>query len=240
MENWNLAIESELARRIQRNPRYSLRSFAKSLGISHTLLSLVLSGKRPISKKLREKLEDYFGVIPEIPEAAAPSEYHQISLDTFAILSDWQHYAILNLMETPQAKFEERWISQRLGITRAEAGIAILRLKRLGLMKLANGKWKRNSAPLKVENNISTADTRRYQHQVLEKAAESLENDPFEARDFSSMVLAMDPKQIPYARKKIQEFRRSLTKDLEARGPRSEVYHLAVQIYPVSKKREKK
>mgnify|MGYP000555966179 CR=1 FL=1 len=226
-------IENELAKRIQRNPRYSLRSFAKSLGISHSLLSLILSGKRPISRKFCETVLKTF----DLPMESKPAEsrFDQISLDTFALLSDWYHYAILNLLETRGVKFNEKWISQRLGITRAEAGIAVLRLKRMGLIAKTDGKWKRCSAPLKVENTVSTAATRRHHKQILEKAIDSLENDPFETRDFSSVTLAIDPKLVPYAREKIREFRRELMRDLESRQNQSEVYHLAVQIYPVSK-----
>src|SRR4051794_29725601 len=44
-------LQNELTRRCAKNPRYSLRAFAKALGMSHTVLSLVLSGKRPLSRK---------------------------------------------------------------------------------------------------------------------------------------------------------------------------------------------
>src|SRR4051812_17731490 len=35
----------------QRNPRWSLRAFAKQLGVSHSALSEILSGKRALSQK---------------------------------------------------------------------------------------------------------------------------------------------------------------------------------------------
>ena len=231
-------LANEFSTRSKRNPRYSLRAFAKTLGISHSLLSLVLSGKRPVSKKLLLRLEEEMG-LPQEKHTPKNVSFNQITLDTFALLADWYHYAILNLLEIPRTPLNEKTISQRLDISRADAGMALLRLERLGLIKKEKGQWKRCSAPLMVENKISTAATRKHHKQVLEKALDSLENDPFEIRDFSSVTFAVDPKLIPLARKKIMKFRRELMQELESKGNQSEVYHLAVQIYPVSKQRGK-
>lgn len=231
-------LTQEFAKRSERNARYSLRAYAKSLGISPSLLSLILSGKRPISRKVWGTLKR-LGLIAE-PESIEKGSFNQISLDTFSVISDWYHYAILNLLETPSRLVNEKTIAERLGISRAESGMALLRLARLGLIAKENKKWARRSEPLKVENEISSAASRKYHKQVLEKAIESLENDPMELRDFSAMTMAIDPKLVPMARKRIQEFRRRLTQELELKGNRSEVYHLTVQFYPVSKSREKK
>lgn len=231
-------IANEFARRVERNSHYSLRSFAKSLGISHSLLSLILSGKRAVSKKVWFKLVSELG-IASVKTPLEKASFNQIDLDTFALLADWYHYAILNLLEVENSPVNEKNISARLQITRAEAGMALLRLGRLGLIRKEKGRWKRCSSPIKVENEISTAATRKHHRQVLEKGLDSLENDSFELRDFSSVTLAIDPKLIPLARKRIRDFRRELMQELESKGSRSEVYHLAVQIYPVSKPRKK-
>jgi transcriptional regulator with XRE-family HTH domain len=246
MDTPRVAIENELAQRIKRNPSYSMRSFAKTIGISQSLLSLVLSGKRRVSKKTLQKMEDILGLelgssndsigtnFPYPKEGA--KDFQQISLDTFALLSEWFHYAILSLLELPDAQLNSIWIAKRLGITPLEARLAISRLKRLNLISNIDGKWRQSSRPLKVENTKSTTATRKYHRQILQKAEESLENDPFETRDFSSMTFAVDPRLIPFARKRIQEFRRQLVKELEQMGTPQEVYQLAVQIYPVTRK----
>jgi uncharacterized protein (TIGR02147 family) len=236
-----LFLSSELGRRIQKNPRYSLRRFAQALGISHTVLSLVLSGKRPLSKKAAVKISDFFGFDPEKRDSfvanrkAKPSQrmlqadrYTQLSLDTFAVIADWYHFAILSLLEIPGAKLEARWISTRLGISEIEAKLAIERIERLDLL----GK------PIDMKNTNSTAATRTFHRQLLEKALESMEQDPFELRDLSSMTMAIDPAQVPYARERIREFRDELTADLEKRGKPKEVYNLNVQFFPLSHSKE--
>lgn len=244
-----LLLLNELTRRVERNPRYSARAFAKSLGISHTLLSLILSGKRRVSKKLLKKMvgtlsisaDDVLAlqiqgrVPPPIDEDIADVEYKQISLDTFNLLADWQHYAILSLMELPNAKLDARWIARRLGISPLDAKLAVERLKRLKFIAFKDGKWKQSTPPLKVENTEASAAATKHHKQLLKKAEDALENTAFAERDFSAMTFALDPKLIPIARKKIAAFRRRLVRELEAQGKPKEVYHLTVQIYPITK-----
>lgn len=42
-------LREELVRRQQRNPRYSLRAFARATGVSPATMSQVLSGKRSLT-----------------------------------------------------------------------------------------------------------------------------------------------------------------------------------------------
>ena len=58
-------LKQELARRSQKNPAYSLRSFARALQVSPGSLSLVLSEKRIPSAKLTKKLLDVLGLPPD-------------------------------------------------------------------------------------------------------------------------------------------------------------------------------
>ena len=53
---------------------------------------------------------------------------------TFKIISDWYHYAILELTELKEFESDINWISQRLGISKIEAHMGIKRLKNIGLM----------------------------------------------------------------------------------------------------------
>lgn len=243
-------LKDEFSRRSAANPRYSLRSFAKALDVSPTILSLIMSGKRPLAKKTALKISDRLALTPlqiqlllvkSHPEAkeatvgASAYEYDAISLETFSVISDWIHYAILSLLEIPSAKSDAKWIGKALNINEVAAQSALDRLQRLGMIRKYKGKWKQCSKPIKVENKVSTSATRKFQEQLLQKALASLENDPIEVRDFSSMTLAIDPELIPYAVERIRAFRRDLTADLESKGRPKEVYNLTVQIFPVSK-----
>ncbi|HWU43575.1 MAG TPA: TIGR02147 family protein [Bdellovibrio sp.] len=235
-------LKKALQERCQKNPMYSLRSFAKATGISHTVLSLVLSGKRRLSKKATLKLADYLELDPKQRQklltgtkAPEPEDYQTISMDTFEVISDWYHYAILSLLDLEDAQFDARWIAKQLNIQNINAKLAMERLQRLGLVSQDDrGRWRQTGQPIKIDNRISTTATKKFHKQLLARAAESIDNDPIAHRDFSSMTFTLDPSQVEYARKRIQEFRRQLVAELELKGKPSSVYNLTIQMYPVT------
>ncbi|MGZ3712891.1 MAG: TIGR02147 family protein [Bdellovibrionota bacterium] len=229
-----------LAERCGKNPQYSLRAFARASGISHTVLSLVLSGKRKFSKKAVSRLVDFLEVDPVQAQKLQKQfkqetqEYQDLSLDTFQVISDWYHYAILSALELPKAKFEAKWIAKSLSISLTQAKLAMDRLQRLGLVEEKKGKFSQSGKAITVDNIQSTVATRTFHKQLLDKAKEAIETTSFEERDMSSTTFAMDETQIPYAKKRIREFRRQLSAELEAMGAPTAVYNLTVQIFPVT------
>lgn len=246
-------LRSELARRMAKNPQYSLRAFARSAGVSHTLLSLVLSGKRPMSRKTANRLADTLALDPNQREqfVNAPENtmghlatargrkeaqsMRQLSLDQFALISEWYHYAILSLLELPDSKLEPRWISSRLRISQLQAAEAVERLHRLNLLeKGEDGRWRQSGNPIKIDNSVSTPATRKFHEQILSKALESLERDPFETRSFISTTYMLDPAVVPLARERLNELKRALVRELSTLGKPSVVYNLSMQLYPVS------
>lgn len=241
----------ELERRSKLNPRYSLRAFAKSLNITPGGLSLILSGRRNLTKNTASRIADCLGLSPTIREIflknvnrgklkTEPHDsndyYQKISADKYTVIADWHHYAILSLIETKDFEPNLNWIASRLGITTGETKAAIERLKSLGVLDVSSKKWKQIGGPIKVENSSALSAAKKHQRQVLNKAIQSLEEDPFEIRDMASMTIAIDPNLVPTAKGHIRKFRRFLMELLESKGNQKEVYHLAIQLYPVSKR----
>ena len=62
---YRFILATELTRRQSRNPSYSLRSFAKALGISATALSEALNGKRCLRRDSAQKIADRLAIPPE-------------------------------------------------------------------------------------------------------------------------------------------------------------------------------
>jgi transcriptional regulator with XRE-family HTH domain len=239
-----LLLKEALATRSRRNPRYSLRAFAQAMGISHTVLSLFLTGKRPLSRKAAEKAADFLGLDPtdrarfianRAGAALDETQYDILTHDSFEVLSDPQSLSILSLLEIPGERFEPTWIARRLGISQTQAKLAIERLQRLGLVTHRDdGTWKQSRRPIRVTKNLSTPATRRFHQELLTLATERLETTPVELRDYSSITFALDPALVPYALERIRDFRRALCEELESMGKPQEVYHLSVQLFPTS------
>lgn len=241
-------LRKTLAERCAKNPQYSIRAFARATGISHTVLSLVLSGKRPLSKKATLLLADHLEMNPKQRQSllaskqkVAEDDYQTLSLDSFEVVADWYHYAILSLLELPEAKFEAKWIAQRLGISPFNAKLAMERLQRLEMVAQdEEGRWRQSGKPIKIDNAISTVATKKFHKQLLELAAVSIDRDPVSMRNFSSMTFTLDPSQMEYAKKRLRDFRRELVAELEVKGQPSNVYNFTMQLYPVTQVNQKK
>lgn len=246
-----LLIKNELARRCEKNPRYSLRAFARGMGVSHTVLSLVLSGKRSLSKKAAAKIADFLGLDPVQREgllasrrAGAPAprqeDQQQASLDAFAVSSDWHHRAIMTLLDLPgtpaSRELDARWIAQRLNLPEMQVQVAIERLQRLGLIaRNEKGEWARSAKSFETDGPFSAEPSRKYDRQLLEKAIESLENDSHGRRSVSSVSFVMDASRLEHARTRILALQRELAQELERLGTPSDVYQLTIQLCPVTR-----
>ena len=72
-------------------------------------------------------------------------------------------------------------------------------------------------------------------HILTHQKNPTLQNDDFSLRTFSSTTLAMDSRAIPLAREKIAKFREEITEIMEKFSDPKEVYHLSVQLFPLTK-----
>ncbi len=248
---------TQLNQRRQKTPSYSLRSFSKKIGISPASLSQLISGKRPLSKKMAEQVASRLCLSPaethrlvqsailekfqslSNPEATSSvpcRKDSQIEMDIFRTISDWYHYAILSLVQLPEAKSDPSWFSTRLGITLLEARQAIQRLERLGFIVKEGRKLRRSTPSLSTPDGVTDSAIRKYHFQMLNKAEEALERDPVSERDFGAITLAIDPSRIPEARKLISKFRKQMATVL-AGGEKKRVYTFSTQLFGLDRKR---
>ncbi len=240
--HFRLWLQRQFTERCKRNARYSLRAFAKSLEIDASSLSQILSGKRPLSKDSIQSLCAKLAASPKDLKAfglgkqgvSTQDVYHQVNLDTFAVISEWYHYAILELTFVSGFKTDPKWIAQKLSITVEEAKAATQRLKRLGLLLEENASLVKSSKLLTNQSVNTSGAHRELQKQIIGKALTAVEECRSEEKDITSMTMAIDESNLPKARELIQKFRRDLCALLED-GEQTRVYNLGIQLYPISK-----
>lgn len=237
------------------NPSYSLRAFAKKLAMSPGAVSELLKGQRRASLRVAEKVADKLLLDPQeratlfeqFPQrlkrrrSGQPEvqvlKYRQLTSDQFELIAEWQHYAILSLMETVDFHASISWISKRLGISRVASEQAFKRLLRLGLVaKNTEGKYSLTSVRCRTTDDITSVSLRRAHAQNLENAKISLERDVVEKRDFTFITMAIRPDRIPQAKEKIRKFQDEISTLLEE-APQTEVYQMCIQLFPLSKSR---
>ncbi len=248
-KDFRLYLQEELVRRCKKNSRFSVRAFARLLGVENSALSKILAGKRKLTPPMIFRLGKKLGLGPqEISQFVIQphlenvdtedASFHQLTLDQFALISDWYHYAIHELVKIKECESNSRWIAKKLGITDAESSIAIERLLRLGyLEKSKAGKLINKSGPLTtMGNQFTDVAFRKLQKQILEKALSALEETPMEKRSQTSMTMAISTTRLPDAINKIKKFRRELSQFLEDdQNNLDAVYHLGISLYPVTK-----
>lgn len=163
--------------------------------------------------------------------------YLQLSADQFHLMSEWYYHGILSLIKTRGFRGEPAWIARRLGIGQPEAQTAIERLKRLGLLvEREDGTLRRSAPQYRTTDDVADISLRKSHFQGLELARQSLEQDPIDRRDFTYLTLPMDPRLLGEAKERIRQFQDELDSYLESRGGElTEVYRLAVQLFPLSK-----
>jgi uncharacterized protein (TIGR02147 family) len=259
LRDFRVYLQNELIERTRRNPKYSLRAFAKFLGAQPGFVSKILLGQRSVTLTTIKRFGLRLGLNPREIDSfetalidlkaqkkngvASLSEglaenYKNLAMDHFQIISDWYHFAILQLTAIEHFQPNSKWISKALGITTSEVNAAIERLQRLELLEITDsGEWivHEGLQTTTLNHEFSTAAFRKLQKQILEMAILSLENEPIERRNQTAMTMAIDSSRLPKAIEMITQFRRSLSRFLESGEKKDHVYHLSVSLYPVTK-----
>ncbi len=162
-------------------------------------------------------------------------DYSSLEAEKFKIISDWHHYAILELTQTNGFQSNPGWIAKRLGIKTFEAEQALGRLKAMELIEEdAKGKLVRTKLNMTATFKIPNTALRKLARQYLEKSIVALEEQAMEERDITNITMSIDPTRLPQAKKMIASFRRKLCTFLE-QGERTEVYVLSPALIKITK-----
>lgn len=233
-----------------KNPRYSLRSYSTKVGIHSSTLSYIMNGKRNVSRKLAEKITrkllldpqkrseilELFPLKKRIRTEAAELKprFLEIEASQFKMNSEWEHFAVLSLMNCQEFKNDTVWIAERLGITKDKAQQVIQRLIEVGIVRENDGVLIRDKSPYRTSDDTVNLSVRKGHDENLDLAKESLHRDSIHERDFTHLTVAIDMKKIPLAKEMIRRFQDELMEAMEC-GDQTEVYRFTTQLFPLTK-----
>jgi uncharacterized protein (TIGR02147 family) len=251
------------------NPAYSLRAFARDLSISSSQLSLIFKGKKGLSRttgrRFAERLfpqgaeeREYFQLLVDasdnrsrairgealvrLAELPQPKAFNTLPDDVFRAVSDWYHFAIIEMVALADFDPSPAVVARRLGISEEQAGEAWRRLLRLNLVSV-NAKGKFVAANNTTPAGSSTEAVREHLRQIQKKSIDAIETVDFAERDHSVMMLRIDPKLVPELRGVITAFRRRFSSvvDSKRNGRKSdEIYCLGMQLFPLSRSEDRR
>jgi uncharacterized protein (TIGR02147 family) len=171
--------------------------------------------------------------LAKVTSQVEPKTPRNLTEQEFRSISDWYHYAILELTETESFRPDPKWIADELAIPIGRVTAALKRLQNLGLIEESfQGNWKKINRPITtLDKSKTSALHRKRQKQILKRAILALDLVPIENRSMTSMTMAICPDHLPKAKELILEFNRKLCRLLQD-GQKTEVYELGVCLYP--------
>ncbi len=246
-------LRNELKERSQKNASYSLRAFAKQLGVSAAGLSKVMSGKMPLSLSFIEKIGDKLKLSEEQVQShqitllsekkglnTREKEFEFIEQERFEIIKEWYHYGILNLMRVEGFKPNASWVAKRLGITIGEVQGAVERLQNVGLLKVEDSKWVDvSSIFISHTNNKKFSEAaKENQKQLFTKALSAIDEVDFKERNHTGTGVAFSLKDLDQVKEFINKFRKEFASRFDRQHGADDVYQLSVAFFPLTKKRK--
>lgn len=174
-------LKEEFLRRKRRSSRYSLRAFARDLGLHPSTLSRAFNGLRPIPRHALQRLASTLGL--NEPQKRRFFESYQlavVSSETTAqleaqrdldlsVLANWDCLCAVCLFDAPDFSFESNYLQAKLGVSKARAQQIIDTLLRSRVVYLtAAGHYRRH-------HNVTTLD-------VVRRARESKLRELLEAK----------------------------------------------------------
>lgn len=259
-------LKELLVERRKVNPSYSLRAMALNLGFSSSQLSEALNGKanfsivslRKIAKKLKlSKVEsDYLCLLGQL-ESETDSELREnivkeltrlnpvripmqdLTIDQYKQISDWHHSAILELVYLDDFKFTPEKVAKKIGISKAEAELAIERLLRLELLSVSSdGTYHRQSGALQMRAEEKNAAMRKFYRQMFEKASAALDEQTPTQRWSGYETLPVAEEAMPEIRAACDRFFDEVLSIASRYEKKDQVYHLMTHFFSLTNMKE--
>jgi len=235
-----------------KNARFSQRAFAQKLGVSSGTLSEVLKGKRALSLAQKKRMAEALQLSPQeqldffeddLPDYLRPvrKEYFQLSMDQFHLISESWHWAILNLLRTKGFRFDQDWISARVGQPVRVVSEALDRLFRLGHLKRNGTKVQREHPRIETTDDFFDLSIRKAHLEDTKLIEKSILETPLDLRDNTSLTIVVNKKDLKRAKEMIRIFRDKFCDEIEVPEDKlgEEVYRLSVAFFPLTNKQEK-
>ncbi len=246
-------IKERFEEKVKQNPRLSLRGYARQLGVDPSVLSRFLKQERTISESTFKKVASKLCLSPEeysfysnniLKGNNSAIRIQEREIDEFKLISEWYNLAILELLDTKFRLEDSKMYAKRLGVSEIEIENALERLIRLGyLIQTEDGYEKSNQSNnfVTIDKTGSTNSAKKtLQKQLLQFAIDAVDEIEVTKRSNSSLTLAINKKDIPLVKSKINEFRDSLHSVSRAEPDDNDsVYQLAIAFYPLLKERTK-
>lgn len=252
------------------NSQFTIRAWAQNMGIKHhAFLYDMINGKRKVPKSSIPKFVQslnldtneslYFECLVDLSRARSQEERNFYmermkaflpqknmtfsELESFRLLRDPLHYFISEMVLLKDFNPDPAWIKKRLAFKTSEMDItdAIERLITLDILREdPEGRLIRVDRFIASKSDVTDLALQDFHKDLSDKAKLAIENQNVLEREFRSMTLNFDLKDMPEAKEFIREFvKEFLLRFDKTTSPEREVYHMNLQFFAVTKRSHK-
>jgi uncharacterized protein (TIGR02147 family) len=250
-----------------KNPFFSYRYIGNRVAMDSSFLIKVLQGHLHIANEkigtfadvcnLNEKEAAYFETLVYFCKAKSEKERRLFFEKLFSIgkiknrkleerqyrfFQNWHHSALWSLLNFFPFKGDYAEIAEMLcpAISSKEAKRSISLLESIGLIKKNDdGIYRTTDRNLTTGKEWHSLAINQYQKEMMLRAMESLDRDPKEERNISTVTMNIPHKLLPEIDEMISSFRETLIQTVNSAKDTAtdRVYQLNVQLFPLSRRR---
>lgn len=250
-------LYSYFNKRVVNNRNYSIRAFARDMLVSPANLSKVLRGQRGFSHKtltivarklqlneseaqlLRDLTDSQFAksVIKKNQAKKRLLTSHfvqlQIEREKVELISNWQHLALLSLLEVKGFRSDLDWMAGQLKLTKRTVKEALQNLINVGAVKVENGIYKSRGYLFVDPKGIPSEAVKEFHRQVIGKAKEAIDSQGLDERELFSLMFCFDITKMKAAKAKISKFRQEFEEEFgpNIKSEGQHVYGLSLQFF---------
>ncbi len=246
-------LDEEFGRRKLINSRYSLRAYARDLGIEPSMLSKILRRRIPLTVKMLNRLSILAGVtdveyrhyLRELEETQGSDIFETQNLlkEELRICSEWFGFVMVELPKLDGFKSDPRWIAKKLGITVSEVKEMIEILLDLGALERGANGTIRTTREVGDGFKVASEDPKAYMaackkrwRQVFEYYYDSVEKIKPKMRAYNVIVSSVDSELVPEINRELDSFIRKLISKMEKKSKKKDsVYEVDYTIFPMTK-----
>ncbi len=255
--DYQSVLKGEFEIRKKSNSAYSVRAFARDLGVSPSKLVEILKNNAAISTSLAARIvknlsftvsekEYYMNLVQAKYDRSLKtrkkaktflknfSEKNQFvtqkSKDP-AVCKEWYFLLLIELLTAKMAKSSAE-IAKIIGVSESEILWATEDVVKMGFLRQTpSGRFEKSAPNLKFESPLPSEKIRAYHKAYLNKAYAAIDTQPIKARKYLSSVFGVRADQIEDVRQELERFNENFLKKFSVTDSAEQVYSFALQLF---------
>lgn len=245
-----VVLLKEFQARKAKSSLYSMRAFARDIGVHPSSLSQILKSNRKIPHETAVKIVKKLKLSPSVAldflesnkgrglldkvELSEVDERFLLDEDMFTVISEYEHYVVLTLLDIVGFQGSAEEVSEKMEISVTRANEVIENLIAAGLVKKVGDRLEKVYSNVRTSTDVFSKALQASHLEALEMAKSKILTVPLSLRDFTEVTITVSQEMLPELKEAIREFRHK-AQSIVSKGNQTDVYKLAIQLYPMTK-----